>query len=77
MRLEFTDFFTYFIVRAGDFIIKAPYGQSCGTQRSTPSRIPTTTLTVSLSRRKPHAEIGIAFSQSPLWDAETAVSLAV
>ena len=41
-----------------------------------PSRNPTATLTVSLSRRKLHAEIGIAFSQSPLWGAEIAVSLA-
>ena len=55
----------------------APQGQLWGEQRFAPSLRPTATRTASLSMRSPHAVMGHAWSQSPLWDARDASSRAL
>ncbi len=55
----------------------APQGQRWGSQSFAPSLKPTADLISSLSRRRPQAEIGRAWSQSLLWVADTASSLAL
>ena len=49
----------------------APQGQLWGEQRFAPSLRPTATRTASLSMRSPHAVMGHAWSQSPLWTPVT------
>ena len=51
----------------------SPQGHACETQRLVPSRRPTGTRTASSSSRRPQAEIGKAFGQSPLCSGDTAV----
>src|SRR5688572_8660251 len=50
-----------------------PQGHLCGSQRGTPSRRPTATLTDSSSSLSPHEVIGRASNQSPACGAETAL----
>ena len=47
----------------------APQGQSCGTNKFTPSLKPIATRTPSSSSLKPQDETGMAFNQSPLCGA--------
>ena len=55
----------------------APTGTAMGGQRFAPSLRPTATRTASLSMRSPHAVMGHAWSQSPLWDARDTSSRAL
>ena len=54
-----------------------PQWHVCGAQMGAPSRKPTATLMASLSSRSPHDDIGRALSQSLLWGAVMARTLAL
>ena len=55
---------------------RSPHMHEWGVQRLQPSLMPTAILIASSSSRRPKAEIGRAFSQSPEWESIAAFNLA-